>query len=99
MTTTWPAYEGSLITSWYPAMQVLNTTSPLHASTSAPNSQPSNTAPDSRASRPLTCSATGDLHQLRRPGQGAFVVVHHHSVVDRQQHTAAQARSPQRRVA
>ncbi len=34
MTTTWPAYEGSVITSWYPVMQVLNTTSPLCACSS-----------------------------------------------------------------
>src|ERR1017187_7491264 len=79
-------------------MQVLNTTSPSLSATSAPNSHPSNTAPDSSASLPATCSATGGLRQLRRPGQQVFVVVDDDAIADGQHHTAAEPGAVQRSV-
>src|SRR6185436_7257773 len=49
MVTIWPAYEGSVRTSWYPVMLVLNTTSPC-ASPDAPAATPRYQVPSSRAS-------------------------------------------------
>src|ERR1035437_7926584 len=97
MTMIWPAYEGSLMISWYPLMQVLNTTSPSLAATPAPNRKPSHTAPDSSASRPATGSATGRLDQLR-PRQQVRVVVGDHTVAEGEQNATAQTGAPQRRV-
>src|SRR6478752_8332220 len=49
MTTTWPAYEGSVQTSWYPVWLVLTTRSPP-AADGAPNATPGKIEPSSSAS-------------------------------------------------
>src|SRR5882724_10908088 len=48
MQTIWPAYEGSVRTSWYPVMEVLKTISP-HASAAAAQDRPRNVRPSSNA--------------------------------------------------
>src|SRR3981081_2799489 len=49
MQTIWPAYEGSVSTSWYPVIAVLKTTSPS-PTTSAPSGTPTNARPSSSTS-------------------------------------------------
>src|ERR1700704_1101949 len=46
MQSTWPAYDGSVRTSWYPVIAVLKTTSPS-PTTSAPRASPTNALPSS----------------------------------------------------
>src|SRR5437868_197208 len=46
MQSIWPAYEGSVSTSWYPVMAVLKTTSPS-PSASAPRARPRKERPSS----------------------------------------------------
>src|SRR6478672_8522110 len=48
ITTAWPAYDGSVQTSWYPVWLVLTTRSPP-ADTGAPNATPGKTVPSSSA--------------------------------------------------
>src|SRR5205085_11026691 len=95
-------------------MQVLNTTSPLHPSgpTGAPKSTPSNTAPDSRARRPLCPtgvastgspparwrSGTQDL-QVAGRGQRRLIDVGDPPFDQREQDAAVQRGVEQRRVA
>src|SRR5580700_2860936 len=85
------------MTSWYPLMQVLNTTSPFCATSSgAPNSTPSNVAPDSSARRPrisdIGDTLRVDLHPCR-------VLIDHTPAGEREQDCAAQRCAEQRRVA
>src|SRR5581483_9145811 len=62
MHTIWPAYEGSVRTSWYPVMAVLNTTSPS-PTTSAPSDAPTNALPSSKTS--AACGLlSGNDHRL-----------------------------------
>src|SRR5712691_7286807 len=49
MHSIWPAYDGSVRTSWYPVIAVLKTTSPS-AATSAPSAAPTNARPSSSTS-------------------------------------------------
>src|SRR5947209_6717960 len=49
MHTIWPAYEGSVRTSWYPVIAVLKTTSPSPI-TAAPSGVPTNARPSSSTS-------------------------------------------------
>src|SRR5665213_850083 len=80
-------------------MHVLNTTSPFPAAApSAPNSQPSKTAPDSSARRPRMRSATGRPDEVRRPGQVVLVVVSDEPIAQRQQDAATQPDALQRRI-
>src|ERR1700688_439673 len=46
MHSIWPAYDGSVRTSWYPVIAVLKTTSPS-PTTSAPSAEPTNALPSS----------------------------------------------------
>src|SRR6476660_3392008 len=46
MQIIWPAYDGSVRTSWYPVIAVLKTTSPS-PTTSAPSAWPTNARPSS----------------------------------------------------
>src|ERR1043165_124884 len=48
MQTIWPAYDGSVSTSWYPVIDVLKTISP-HTSPSAAHARPRNVRPSSSA--------------------------------------------------
>src|SRR5581483_12051556 len=81
-------------------MQVLNTTSPLTPSgpSAAPNSVPSNTAPDSSASRPLTSSGTQHLQVAGRSQRG-LIDVGDLPLRQGEQHATAQRGVQQRRVA
>src|SRR6476659_4359457 len=49
MHTSWPLKDGSVLTSWYPVIVVVKTTSPAE-SVSAPNPRPRKTRPSARAS-------------------------------------------------
>src|SRR5580698_7246772 len=85
------------MTSWYPLMQVLNTTSPLCAcSSGAPNSTPSYVAPDSSARRPLT-SAIDDT--LRVDRYANRILMDDTPTREGEQHGAAQRCAQQWRVA
>ena len=62
MTTTCPAYDGSVQTSWYPVWLVLTTRSPP-AARAAPNATPGKTVPSSRASN-AGLRVRGDMRRL-----------------------------------
>src|SRR5690242_14259203 len=63
MQTIWPAYDGSVSTSWYPVMAVLNTTSPSPI-TSAPSGAPTNARPSSRTSAAAIAVLAANDHRL-----------------------------------
>src|SRR6266568_1092652 len=61
MQTIWPAYEGSVRTSWYPVIAVLKTTSPS-PTTSAPSGAPTKARPSSSTS--TAYDLAGNDHRL-----------------------------------
>src|SRR5947209_4274351 len=65
MQTIWPAYEGSVRTSWYPVIAVLNTTSPSPI-TGAPSGVPTKARPSSSTSAAWV-GLTGNDHRLVDP--------------------------------
>src|ERR1700730_2980682 len=62
MHTIWPAYDGSVRTSWYPVMAVLKTTSPSPI-VPAPSACPTNERPSSSTSAAYVFLAGND-HRL-----------------------------------
>src|SRR5687768_7553669 len=73
--TIWPAYEGSVSTSWYPVMLVLNTTSP-RASPAAPAATPRYQVPSSRTSMAFIETRRGALLLQRRGNARAAAGLH-----------------------
>src|SRR5947209_12398137 len=65
MQTIWPAYEGSVRTSWYPVIAVLKTTSPSPI-TAAPSGVPTKARPSSSTSAAWV-GLTGNDHRLVDP--------------------------------
>src|SRR5579859_989772 len=61
MQTIWPAYEGSVRTSWYPVIAVLKTTSPSPM-TSAPSGAPTKARPSSSTSAANDFLGSNDHH-------------------------------------
>src|ERR1700675_3654507 len=61
MHTIWPAYDGSVSTSWYPVIAVLKTTSPS-PTTSAPRASPTKALPSS-STRAATFFLAGNDHR------------------------------------
>ena len=57
--TIWPSYEGSVRISWYPVIDVLNTTSPT-VLPSAPIARPRNSVPSASASSAGTTGGKSD---------------------------------------
>src|SRR5712691_12612681 len=72
MQTIWPAYEGSVSTSWYPVIEVLKTTSPSPM-TSAPSATPTKARPSSRTSAAWRF-LSGNDHRL----VDAVLLLHQH---------------------
>src|SRR5712691_3681187 len=72
MQTIWPAYEGSVSTSWYPVIEVLKTTSPSPM-TSAPSAAPTKARPSSRTSA-AWLFLSGNDHRL----VDAVLLLHQH---------------------
>src|SRR5690348_2744563 len=64
MHTIWPAYEGSVRTSWYPVIAVLKTTSPS-PTTSSPRAAPAKARPSS--STRAACVLAVNDHRLVEP--------------------------------
>src|SRR5438552_8248413 len=97
MTFTCPEKDGSVITSWYPVMHVLKTTSPLMVpSSGAPTSSPSKTAPDSSASQPRVSG----MRRLRGRNRNTLCnAVNHAALAQREQRASAQAGAEQWRIA
>src|SRR3954447_21143926 len=71
MTTTCPAYEGSVAISWYPVCEVFTTRSPP-AATGAPNAIPENTVPSSsaRSAGPASPTRGSTIESARGSGGG-----------------------------
>src|ERR1700681_4869461 len=74
MHTIWPAYDGSVSTSWYPVIAVLKTTSPS-PTTSAPRASPTKALPSS-STRAATFFLAGNDHRL------VDAIVLHHEDLD-----------------
>src|SRR5436853_6998368 len=84
MTTSWPAYDGSDRTSWYPLMHVLKTTSPP-ASVALPPRSPESMKPSSSTSS-------------MRSGNCYLRAMHHFTPDDGLDDAAAHPPALQRRV-